>query len=299
MSSMSSSVQNVGAKIVSATGSNAGMMVLFVFVTLVSIYVAIQLYNIVLKTDLQTAVLVKDVKNIDALSENNSTFMLNENADGERIELPSLHNGNEYSFSYWMYIDEFVVTTNPKLVMYASSADLSDAPIIMYIDGSYNKMHILLKTTVAATTSSNELKAIHDSKGCEYFRMIIPYVPISRWVNISMVIDNDYVQLFMDGELRQVIDTKESFGDNCSTNVTQLSKTMNFYTGKPTAGENLKGFISKLKFFNYALTIDHAKMVYNTGPVHQNILAKLGLPLYGVRNPFYRVDEQVEEDADA
>ena len=51
MSSMSSSVQNVGAKIVSATGSNAGMMVLFVFVTLVSIYVAIRLYNIVLKTD--------------------------------------------------------------------------------------------------------------------------------------------------------------------------------------------------------------------------------------------------------
>jgi hypothetical protein len=69
----------------------------------------------------------------------------------------------------------------------------------------------------------------------------------------------------------------------------------NFYSGKSTNGEKLDGFISKMKFFNYALTVDHAKMVYKTGPVHQSILSKLGLPLYGIRNPFYRVDEDVDE----
>ena len=165
-------------------------------------------------------------------------------------------------------------------------------------------MHILLKTGNELDTPLTDFNTIAAHVGCGYFRMTIPYVPISRWVNISMVVDNDYVQLFMDGELRQVIDTKESFKYNptnavCTTGVSSLTKTTNFYSGKPVNGENLKGFISKLKFFNYALTIDHAKMVYNTGPVHQNILAKLGLPLYGVRNPFYRVDDQVEEDANA
>lgn len=161
-------------------------------------------------------------------------------------------------------------------------------------------MHILLKTD-DSNVSLGDFDEITNHIGCGYFRMTIPYVPISRWVNISMVVDNDYVQLFMDGELRQVIDTKEMFGDNsCVRGVSSLTKTTNFYSGNPgLGGENLKGFISKLKFFNYALTIDHAKMVYNTGPVHQNILAKLGLPLYGVRNPFYRVDDQVEEDANA
>ena len=95
--------------------------------------------------------------------------------------------------------------------------------------------------------------------------------------------------------MRQVIDTTETF-NSCTTNLKTLLGTSNFYSGDPKpGGDYLDGFISKLKFFNYALTIDHAKMMYKTGPVHQSILSKLGLPLYGVRNPFYRVDAAAAE----
>ena len=113
--------------------------------------------------------------------------------------------------------------------------------------------------------------------------------------------------MFIDGELRQVIDSNETYtiDGNSNDQVTEcgpntiMTDLGDFYSGVVNDGEVLLGYISKMKFFNYALTVDHAKMVYKTGPVHQSILAKLGLPLYGVRNPFYRIDsDDTEKDDD-
>lgn len=296
---MSETLTNIRQRVMDSTGSNIGMMIMFVFVLIVSVYVAFQLYNIVVKTDLQTKVLVKDVINV---SSKTGMFQLNMNSEDETVALPILNNGNEYSFSYWFYIDDFKVTTNPKLIMCAgSSASLADSGMIMYVDPSYTKMHLLMKTN-ATETIVDSLVDIHNNviseaapEKCSFFRMEVPYIPVSRWINFTVVVDDNYIQLFMDGELRQVIDTTEQVTNCGSLNMDKFLGSYNFYSGKPTNGEKLDGFISKMKFFNYALTVDHAKMVYKTGPVHQSILSKLGLPLYGIRNPFYRVDEDVDD----
>ena len=58
------------------------------------------------------------------------------------------------------------------------------------------------------------------------------------------------------------------------------------------------GYLSRLQFFNYSLkTPAHISKIYEAGPVKSvGILQKLGLPLYGLRNPLYRVDEVKKED---
>ena len=299
---MSETFNNIGKRIVETTGNNTGTMFMFVFVFVISIYVAYQLYNIVVKTDLQTKVLSKDVLNIGD-STRTGIFQLNLTSDDEIVALPTLNNGNEYSFSYWLFVDEFKASASPKLVLTAGEgATIESANIIMYLDPEYTKMNFLMKTTTSTPTT--DLAEIHNNfdtgYNCNFFKMEVPYVPISRWINITVVVDDNYIQLFMDGELRQVIDTSEA--TTCSSNAQMIMQTLsgstNFYAGKPPNCERMDGFISKLKFFNYALTIDHAKMVYKTGPVHQSILSKLGLPLYGVRNPFYRVDDNVENDSE-
>lgn len=301
---MSETFNNIGKRILETTGSNSGMMLMFVFVFIVSIYVAFQLYNIVVKTDLQTKVLFRDVLDINTVS--TSAYKVNQNSDGETITLPTLNNGNEYSFSYWLYLNKATLTNQPKFVMsLGTDGSLDSSTTLMYIDPEYNKMHILFKNDDASTTAGN-LDAIHKANdSCKYFRMIIPYVPISRWINLTVVVDDNYIQLFMDGELRQVIDTSEEFKskdgsvDCKQKTLSTLENNSNFYVGSIGNANKIDGFISKLKFFNYALTIDHAKMVYKTGPVHQSILSKLGLPLYGIRNPFYRVDADLDNSADA
>lgn len=299
MDSAYSSVQSVGAKAVASLGNNTAMYVLFVIVIMITLYVVVQLYNIVVKTDLRTAVIVKDVIDIKQKGKNNA-IQLNKTADGEKIELPTLNNGNEYSISYWMFIEHFPTSTQPKLIMYGGSS-LSSAGIIMYMDPSYVKMHLLVKAK-DVLSSKTSLSEIHTSleTSCDYFRATVPYVPMNRWVNVSVVIDNNYIQLFIDGELRQVIDTTENYTTQKNTLCENISLSQpsigDFYSGAVSGGEILQGFISKMKFFNYALTVDHAKMVYKTGPVHQSILAKVGLPLYGIRNPFYRVDADDDKD---
>lgn len=301
---MSETFNNIGKRILETTGSNSGMMLMFVFVFIVSIYVAFQLYNILVKTDLQTKVLLQDVLDINSV--NTAMNQVNKNSEGETITLPTLNNGNEYSFSYWIFLNQSNQSQQPKLVMTLGGSTLDSSNIIMYLDPSYNKMHILFKNNASTSTSvETDLNNLHTKPSCKFYEMMIPYVPITRWINITVVVDDNYIQLFMDGELRQVIDTSESFdihndttGTTCGrSTLLQPDNNSNFYVGSANGALKMDGFISKLKFFNYALTIDHAKMVYKTGPVHQSILSKLGLPLYGIRNPFYRVDANVD-DAD-
>lgn len=298
---MSETLNNIGKRILETTGSSSGMMLMFVFVFIVSIYVAFQLYNIVIKTDLQTKVLLQDVLDINSV--NTAMHQVNKNSEGETITLPTLNNGNEYSFSYWIFLNQSNQSQQPKLIMTLGGSTLDSSNIIMYLDPSYNKMHILFKNN-DSNAVEQDLGKLHDTPSCKFYKMMIPYVPITRWINITVVVDDNYIQLFMDGELRQVIDTSESFNIQNGTTTSCGSPTLlqpdnnsNFYVGSVTGALKMDGFISKLKFFNYALTIDHAKMVYKTGPVHQSILSKLGLPLYGIRNPFYRVDADVD-DAD-
>ena len=112
---MSETFNNIGKRILETTGSNSGMMLMFVFVFIVSIYVAFQLYNIVVKTDLQTKVLLQDV--LDVNSVNTAMNQVNKNSEGETITLPTLNNGNEYSFSYWIFLNQSNQSQQPKLIM--------------------------------------------------------------------------------------------------------------------------------------------------------------------------------------
>lgn len=292
MDRVSNYVSNIGQTV----SSNAvGMFILFASVVALCLYVVIQLYNLFVKTDLQTVTLVKDVRDITALvnKQSGSLFQLNVDSSGSVVSLPSLHNGNEYSVSYWLYIDDFVNTSTPKLITFSSnSTTLSDASMIMYMDPDYVKMNLLLRTSSASGVTNN-LNTIHNSSLCNFYRAGVSYVPVSRWINVTVVVDNFYVQLFLDGELRHVIDTNETFTNGttaCRSNITNTIGR-NFYAGSPNGGEHVQGFLSKMKFFNYALTLDHAKTLYKTGPLHQSILSKMGVPMYGLRNPFYRVDD--------
>lgn len=304
MSTSIASMINIGPSTVNALGGNVGLYLVFLFVIVISVYVMIQLYNIIRKTDLQTSTIVKDVKDIQSiLTKDNGVIHLNVDSEGETVDLPSLRNGTELSLSFWIFIEDFNVTTQPKLITFAGPSDnIANANLIIYLDPAYVKMNVLVKTNIQHSGVQPNMTGIHADKSCSYFRGSIPYVSLQRWMNITVVIDNTYIQLFMDGELRQVIDTVETFkigdeGTPCNTFIEPLSTLKNFYTGKINFAESMKGYLSKMKFFNYALTIDHAKMLYKTGPVHQSILSKIGVPLYGVRNPFYRVDSTIDDDS--
>lgn len=54
-------------------------------------------------------------------------------------------------------------------------------------------------------------------------------------------------------------------------------------------GAGFSGLVSKIQFFNYDLNAQDIYNNYLKGPI-DNLLAKVGLPPYGVRNPIYKLE---------
>jgi hypothetical protein len=108
-------------------------------------------------------------------------------------------------------------------------------------------------------------------------------------VNIVLVVDNNFVQVFMDGELREVKDLS-----NGTSGGVVATPNGNLMAGGDANITSFEGYLSKVQAFNYAVTIEHAKMIYKAGPLESSVLAKVGIGNYTIRSPFVRVDETTE-----
>ena len=297
---------------------------LIVLVTGVSFYVMYHLYKIIMKTDLRTVTLLKNAIKVPQYRK------ININAD---VTMPSLYNGAEFSYSAWMYIESFNRSGKPQLVLYnGKSDDFSTVSPVFYLDPEYVTLHVLLSTDKGPRSSVNRgsLENLHKHRDCDFVRLSVDYVPMQRWVNVALVVDNEYIQLFFDGELRKVIDITDKElienihpdiqisggkgesdlcdGDNgvccqpentcCGKRLMNTNTGKQLYIGKVGTDEVFNGYLSKVQFFNYAITVDHAKILYKSGPLHQSMLGRIGLPMYGVRNPFYKIDTSNVNDSE-
>jgi len=225
-------------------------------------------------------------------------------------KLPSLKNGREYAFSFWTYV-EAVDNSDDYRLVFLRGNDLASANPFVYFDKKSNKMIVKVKTDAAGgtlqpinsgeeigldteiTTKTDGNTTIHTDT-CKFATFEIDYVPLQRWVNIIINVDNYVVTVFMDGAIHSTRVLNENNDDCVSDN---LSKLVSETTGEVKVGNSpglqaFNGYISKLQFFNYSLkTQRHISKIYESGPVQsQGILQKLGLPLYSFRNPIYRVD---------
>ena len=279
-------------------------------------------------------------------------------------KLPSLSNGREYAYSFWLYLETVKTNDNYNLVFLRSpntdSNHLQSANPLVYLDKNSNKMIVKVRTAKADTMTFNNLdekvktfadvankrrpidkktcqqvsdyntmtreeanrkttsvddyskdtcslgpnpdETIHQDN-CNYATFIIDYVPLQRWVNIIINVNNNMLALIMDGAIHstRVLNQDNSLcEDNSSSNLVSPT-TGSVMIGNINEENNLmpaaNGFISKLQFFNYSLsTPQHIQKIYNAGPVDSvGILKKLGLPLYGFRNPLYRIDAVKKE----
>lgn len=162
-------------------------------------------------------------------------------------ELPKPVVGREYSFSFWLYIENYdqtftrnaannQVTPLDKMIFYrGTSGNINSANPIVTMDGLSNKMYIAIKTQDSTLTSipgridynsnlynirfmnyflNSKLK-IRDTANPDqpainkYIILTIDYIPLQRWVNVTFIIDNKISTVYMDGEIYSVKSTEE------------------------------------------------------------------------------------------
>jgi hypothetical protein len=136
--------------------------------------------------------------------------------------------------------------------------------------------------------------------------IIIPYVPLQRWVHVAIVCNvnsfNSTIYTYIDGDMVKSYNDKATMSESVgATNESikadysniDLNTSGFLYTGNTegydgAVGAGFSGLISKFTSFNYELNQTDIYNDYNAGPI-DGILAKLGLGLYGIRNPIYKI----------
>jgi hypothetical protein len=260
--------------VIEVVNSNMGIVVVVGIMFFIIVYVMVYLFKQYNNTALKTVTMLKKPVKVP---ENKFVNI------SEESGLPTLNyiNGKEFSYSFWMYIegDNFETTSIDKFVLgrLKSGDDIDTGSPLFKLSKNSNTLKVQL---YKEDSGANNFSAFET--------LVINYIPLQRWVNVVLVVDNNFVQLFMDGELRQVKDLTEYQNDS------SVIKTPvgNLYIGSNTQTPSFNGFISKVQAFNYAVTIDHAKVIYKAGPLHRTVLSVIGIATYGIQNPFYRIDEK-------
>jgi hypothetical protein len=290
------------SRVSDSTGLLIGVMVLAFLLFFVIIYLFLKYFYTTLKynTIIKSPILVR---------RNNANAASKSDAD-----LPELKHGNEYAYSFWLYLNEVDNGDQMKVVFRRGTVE-QPSPIV-YLDKRSNKLFIKVKTNagevhdakvsamdnqVSYTAGNQSLvsnKSFHEDN-CFYMTLVVDYVPLQRWTHIVFTVDKEFAVIYVDGEIYKVINHHtQSACDKTSLNVRGLAKTKgDVFVGSTDTNMAADAALSRLVFFNHSLSINQVQSIYAKGPMKSSLMRKLGISQYGVRNPVYRLDGLLEEIA--
>ena len=121
----------------------------------------------------------------------------------EKLPLAKL---NEFTYSFWVYLREVKNVSGaddddpkPQLLFMRNNKDnFENANPVVYIENNTNTMKIALRT---GDNTDTDLNDIHQNSSDAYEHFTIEYIPVKRWINVMINVDNKRVTIFLDGEI--------------------------------------------------------------------------------------------------
>lgn len=204
------------------------------------------------------------------------------------------NRGQEFAYTFWIYLGEYTTTVQHKLIYQRGSANPTDPNVtlsytanpVIALDKGTNKLMFALATT--KTTATNTIDSIFN-KTANYVTTKIDYLPLHRWVFASMVLRDNVMTVYMDGDIYSVTTTADL---QTSSNDARPIVSSTFGDGFiGNSKYSTLGFISKLCTYNYALSQNEIRSLYNQGPVVKSMLSMFGIANYGIRSPIYNLQD--------
>lgn len=288
------------------------LMIFIIVVVLVFVAVIVYISFALKNSNLANKVLISKPMKLNELA---TPFEVS----GSDIPKPAV--GREYCYSFWLYLESFEQTPdNNKLIWYRGNKDdvTSASPLVM-MDSMENKLYFVIKTQDSSLTNLGTPAAdLRNIVSRNYYKdltvtgpdtnkhiiMEVDYVPLQRWVNIVVMVDNKIVTLFLDGEVYSVKSTDElkslrkpeldNSGKPIVYNLIVDKSEGNIYVGRNAINNKVtvNGYISKIEFSNFAPSLNQIKSIYNAGPFSKlaGFLSQMGLR-YTIRSPIVRIDQ--------
>ena len=159
-----------------------------------------------------------------------------ENLSKTTTRLPSASEGLAFTYNYWMYIADWQYKFGEEKVIFIKGQDANKAPKV-FLYPKKNSMGVRMVTF-----------ADPNGEGCD-----IDNIPLQKWVNIAVVLDNRTMDIYVDGRLER----------SCALRgVPKLNKNELRFA----PGGGFYGQLSKFRYFNRAITPDEAHSIYTDGP---------------------------------
>ena len=212
-------------------------------------------------------------------------------------------NGKRRSFTFWIYINDLNMHSGQyRHVMHiGENDDIKKASPYIFLDKTENKLFIRFSAIKndTFTKSKTSVQNLTDSELNEFMQqgIVLPYVPIQRWVHIAVVVNENSnggsIVGYVDGDISKIVTTGEINANGSVIKITNmdLDKMGDLYVGGSfdgLVGVGFSGLISKVTMFNYDLNDKDVYDNYNEGPLN-GLLSSLGLSNYGVRSPIYKI----------
>lgn len=285
--------KEIANKLADKFGSVTGKSTIAMFIIIALIMIVIIVVYIVYR------IKRSDLQNVMILKSSTRLYNMQQTYKFEAHNLPPTLNGQEYSYSFWLYIVEYPPMDNHAILFCRGGAGqtVDKSNPIIFLDKNTNKLHIGVRTTMPASEplSSTMGNAILDNvmngKKSGFLSATVDYIPLQRWVHFTVVVQDNLLTIYLDGDIYTVsnlFDMPRPAGVRPVFAGTSGDVFVGSLPGLPTQP---KAFLGKLQFYNFALMHKDVRTVYAEGPVTQSVMGRMGLPEYGVRTPLYRLDK--------
>lgn len=254
----------------SVTGQTSGALIAVVIIVLaVTIALGYLVYRF-LVSSLKATMLVSEIVHCRSGAKTLSSS-----------KLPALTNGREWSLSFWVYVENAAHTTSDKNML-TFGKDQDSASMMVLMDRNVNRMYMVFKTTQAGTTSA--ISALTQFKAgtqnpTSHIVVPIEYVPLSRWVMVTAVCDQDTVTTYLDNNIYSVVS---------GARFRQGAIIADPNDGDVMIGSASNGadaYIAKIRFCNYGISVFQNRAYYRGGPGSGGILGWLGISKYKLQWP--------------
>ena len=158
-------------------------------------------------------------------------------------------DGIEFTWSVWVYIENLPTDkTKYAHIFNKGNADIDPNGLVqpnnapgLYISPGTNELVILMNTF---DTINNEIE--------------IPNIPLNKWINVIIRCQNTTINVYINGTIAKSIDLgyvpKQNYGD--------------VYVG---LNGGFDGFVSNLRYYNYALGTSAIQSITQVGPNIKNV----------------------------
>ena len=183
-------------------------------------------------------------------------------------------NGVEFTYQFWMLMEDFktrqrqykhIFHKGNEIISPDGIKDDFKIPLLnspgVYIDKDKNQLIVVMNTFKSPG------RHVNGDNPSEEPALIVPNIPINKWVVISIVLEGQQLKVYKNGYL---ITSKILEGYPRQNNSPIYINDMNGF----------RGFMSKIKYYNYAVEQSEIESYVNDGPGSTACLKNKDVPRY-------------------